>query len=242
MENLTDTARCFPAGSAFQRAAIDTLTKQLCDRGTARTLAPFILDAGFNMSPPSGKIDTAKLLIAFAFGNRPNAEHDPNQLALPGPMNLELARCCFAVWRKKRLPMYVQWEIARCLQEPEFAQIPAEDIISIEPYWDANGKLVYLSTDGVLQTIVEQYYHNDPASMGKAVVIGHRDHVKRCILTCAGRRVTGFAPQGISLPTWYDAQSDQPWTRRRDLYVLQDIAAQLSMSAQANIAGAYPQG
>ena len=242
MENQTDITRCLPHVSAFQRAAINKLSAELCDHRTAETLAPFITDAGFNMTPRSGFIHEASLLIAFAFGNRPNAEHDPDKLALPGPMNLELAHCCAAVWRKKHMPMYVQWEIARCLHEPEFAQIPRKDIISIEPYWDDTGKLIYLSTDGVVQEIVEKYYHNDPASMGKAAVIGHRDHVKRCILTCAARKVKGFAPKGIGLPVWYDMQSDQPWTRHRDLYVLQDVAGQMMMAAQANISQAYPQG
>lgn len=241
MENQPLT-HCASQCANFEHEAIHKLSEQLCDRRTAEILAPFITDAGFNMTPPSGFIHEASLLIAFAFGNRPNAEHDPDKLALPGPMNRELARCCAAVWHKKHLPMFVQWEIAHCLYESEFSYIPRKDIISIEPYWDNTGKLVYLSTDGVVQEIVEKYYHNDPASMGKAAVIGHRDHVKRCILTCAGRKVKGFTPRGIGLPAWYDVHSDQSWTRRRDLYVLQDVAAQLAMSAQANIAKAYPQG
>lgn len=226
----------------FDRMALNQLSDQLEDRHTADILAPFILDAAFNMTPPTGSIQDASMVIAFAFGNRPNPEHDPNKLALPGPMNRALAQCCAAVWRKKRMPLYLQWEIARWMDSSEFSDIPRSDIISIEPYWDESGKLIYLSTDGVVQEIINKYFSGDPAIMGKAAIVGHRDHVKRCIMTCAARKVHGFAPRGIVLPRWYDPQSDQPWTRRRDLYVLQDITAQLSMSAQANIAKAYPQG
>lgn len=226
----------------FDMQAVNQLSDQLEDRHTADILAPFILDAAFNMTPPSGQIQEASMVIAFAFGNRPNPEQDPNKLALPGPMNRVLAQCCAAVWRKKHMPLYLQWEIARWMESVEFSDIPRSDIISIEPYWDDNGKLIYLSTDGVVQDIINKYFSGDASKMGKAAVIGHRDHVKRCIMTCEARQVHGFAPKGVSLPRWYDAQSDQPWTRRRDLYVLQDITAQLSMIAQANIAQAYPQG
>lgn len=238
---------CVPEGKphkekTFDRLAANRLSDELDDRRTADILTPCILDAAFNMMPPISRVADASMVIAFAFGNRPNPEHDPNKLALPGPMNLALAECCAATWRKKRMPLYMQWEIARCMQAPEFSDIPRSDIISIEPYWDDSGKLIYLSTDGVVLDIINKYFSGDPGKMGKAAVIGHRDHVKRCIMTCAARQVQGFAPQGIALPLWYDTQSDQPWTRRRDLYVLQDITGQLSMIAQANIVQAYPQG
>lgn len=231
-----------PRPSEFLPLATDRLALELEDRPTAELLAPAIVDAGFMMAPPKDEIAAASLVIGFAFGNRPNPQNDPNKLALPGPMNRVLAHCCAAVYRKKALPMYLQWEIARCLLAPEFADIPRHAIISIEPYWDAQGRLVYLSTDGVVETILKNHFANDPTLAGNAAIIGHHDHVKRCIITCRGRRIHGFAPRGIALPRWYDRRSAQPWTRRRDLYVLQDVAAQLSMAAQTRIAQAYPNG
>lgn len=226
----------------FSTILTDRLTAELKDENTARQLRPFIEEANFNMTPPSIAIADTSTLIAFAFGNRPNDSGNPDELAKPGPMNEALAACCAALYRQKAMPMYVQWEIARYLDSPRYPDIPARDVISIEPYWDADGKLVYLSTDGVVEAIVRDYAGGDPATLGTAAVIGHRDHVKRCIMTCRARKVASHAPEGIELPVWYDEQSAQPWTRRRDLYVLQDITAQLMGVAQANIAKAYPNG
>lgn len=217
----------------------DKLSEELNDESTARILAPYIMEASFNMTPPTRPISEASTLIAFAFGNRPNASGDPNQLAEPGPMNAELARCCAEVWRKKPMPMYVQWEIARHLNTPAYADISSTDIISVEPIID-NGKLVYLSTDGVAADIINKHFNGAPSALKQTAVIGHRDHVKRCIMTCKARQISAFAPQEIKLPVWYDELSDQPWTRRRDLYVLTDITAQLTMMKDANIAQAYP--
>lgn len=226
----------------FSTTLTDRLTAELKDENTARQLRPFIEEANFNMTPPSIAIADTSALIAFAFGNRPNDSGNPDELAKPGPMNEALAACCAALYRQKAMPMYVQWEIARYLDSPRYPDIPARDVISIEPYWDADGKLVYLSTDGVVEAIVRDYAGGDPATLGTAAVIGHRDHVKRCIMTCRAREVASHAPEGIELPVWYDEQSAQPWTRRRDLYVLQDITVQLMGVAQANIAKAYPNG
>lgn len=231
-------------GSAadFRTTLTDRLSAELHDEQTASQLAPFIEEACFNMTPSRVAIDQAHCVIAFAFGNRPNASGNPDELAEPGPMNEALAACCAAVYRQKPVPMYVQWEIARFLDSARYPDIPTRDVISIEPYWDDEGKLVYLSTDGVVEAIVRDYAGGEAAALGTAAVIGHRDHVKRCIITCRARKVTSHAPEGIELPVWYDEQSDQPWTRRRDLYVLQDMSVQLLGIAQANIAQAYPNG
>ena len=94
----------------------------------------------------------------------------------------------------------------------------------------------------MVEAIVRDYAGGEAAALGTAAVIGHRDHVKRCIITCRARKVASHAPEGIELPVWYDEQSDQPWTRRRDLYVLQDMSVQLLGIAQANIVQAYPNG
>jgi hypothetical protein len=40
----------------------------------------------------------------------------------------------------------------------------------------------------------------------------------------------------------YDANSGQAWTRRRDLYLLHDMAAQMMMARAAAIARVYPEG
>ncbi|ATM01004.1 hypothetical protein CK910_22870 [Aeromonas sp. CA23] len=226
----------------FHKLLTARLTAELNDESVASKLEPFIEEACFNMLPPFIVISRASNLIAFAFGNRPNDSGNPNELAKPGPMNESLAACCAALYRQKAMPMYVQWEIARYLDSAHYPDIPARDVISIEPRWDDSGKLIYLSTDGVVLDIISEYFGSDPVALGTTVIIGHRDHIKRCVMTCRSRKVDCYAPEGIELPVWYDEQSAQPWTRRRELYVLQDISAQLMMMSQANIANAYPNG
>lgn len=227
----------------FSTTLTERLSAELHDEQTARRLAPFIEEACFNMTPSRVVIDSVNCVIAFAFGNRPNASGNPDELAEPGPMNEALAACCAALYRQKPVPMYVQWEIACFLDSKAYGDIPTTDIIPIKPYWDDAGKLIYLSTDDVVKKIIEEHTQDqDPATLGMAAIIGHRDHVKRCIMTCRARKVASHAPEGIALPVWYDEQSAQPWTRRRDLYVLQDISAQLMGVAKANIAQAYPDG
>jgi len=166
----------------FHTTMLDKLTAELNDEKTARQLAPFIEEACFNMTPSRVAIDQAHCVIAFAFGNRPNA-----------------SACCAALYRQKPVPMYVQWEIARFLDSARYPDIPARDVISIEPYWDNDGKLIYLSTDDVVKKIIKDYCPDqDPANLGTAAVIGHRDHVKRCIATCRSNRVASYAPNPIN--------------------------------------------
>lgn len=78
----------------FSATLTDRLTVELKDENTARQLVPFIEEANFNMTPPSIAIADTSILIAFAFGNRPNDSGNPDELAMPGPMNEALAACC----------------------------------------------------------------------------------------------------------------------------------------------------
>ncbi|MGV3345299.1 hypothetical protein ACGVWS_05945 [Enterobacteriaceae bacterium LUAb1] len=224
---------------AFQKNMTEKLISELGNDGTAEKLVPFINDAVVIRYPEVICAAQMDVIIGLAFGNRPNASGNENELAEPGPVNADLAHCCARFYRQKHVPMYLQWEIARFFQAGNFPDIPLSDVYSIEPYWDKQGNLIYLSTDGVVHEIVEKYFNNNPAAVGKAAVIGHRDHVKRCVVTCRDRKVNAFAPADLTLPVWYDQQSWQAWTRRRDLYVLQDMAVQMMTIAKANIANAF---
>ncbi|AYO37216.1 hypothetical protein [Serratia sp. P2ACOL2] len=220
----------------FHGVLCNKLTMDLGDKSVSSVLAGHLDATIFDNHPPYGSIGDTSIIIAFAFGNRENVTGSKNELAQPGPMNNDLADCCARVYRMKPMRMYVQWEIARYLSSKEmYPDIPAEDIVSIEPEWDGQGNLTYLSTDGVLQAIINKYFGGNPAAVGTAAVIGHGDHVKRCVMTCQMRNVKGYALKEVTLPVWYDNQSSQAWTRRRDLYVLNDMANRLMMVAQKNI-------
>ncbi|SFN20406.1 hypothetical protein SAMN05216516_103272 [Izhakiella capsodis] len=221
--------------SNFDKILDSKLTLELSDKKTAETLEPYISDKIFTFTPKEMDICAVDNVIAFAFGNRPNASDDKNALAEPGPMNKELADCCADLYRKKRVPMFMQWEIARYFEAGDYPDIPSCDVNSIEPYWNEKGELIYLSTDGVVESIITTHFKNNPSALGCVAVIGHRDHVKRCIMTCENRKLAAYAPKNLRLPGWYDEKSWQLWTRRRDLYVLMDISSQLSMQAQINI-------
>lgn len=226
----------------FRDAIEAQLSIELDDKKVAHQLAPFIIEGIFDKKAKLVEANKVNNLIAFAFGNRANDSNNPDELAKPGPMNKDLAACCMRLYRSKRVKMYVQWEIARFLNSEYYPDINDDDVISIEPYRDDEGKLVYLSTDGVVTSILDNYNQGDPDNLGVTAVIGHSDHVKRCVMVCRSHGIDAYAPNGLTLPSWYDDLSAQAWTRRRDLYVLQDTAAQLSMIAQANIAKAYSKG
>ncbi|MFJ9582336.1 hypothetical protein [Streptomyces acidicola] len=54
--------------------------------------------------------------------------------------------------------------------------------------------------------------------------------------------MTAFAPEGFTMPDTYDPESGQPWTRRRDLYLVHDMSAQWTMKRTQLIAELYPNG
>lgn len=73
-------------------------------------------------------------------------------------------------------------------------------------------------------------------------MIGFRDHVKRCVQTARDRGMTAYAPHGIDMPGTYDTESGQPWTRRRDLYLVDDMAAQWAVLREKVVREALPNG
>ncbi len=221
------------------------LAQELKDQPTAASEIPYIVDFVFTWAPP--QIDVAKLdrIVAYAFGNRPNAAsgntptNGANQVALPdpGPTNGLLADAVYAVYQQKKVKVYAQWEIARFLK----SKYNMTDAVSIEPIINPDGTVTYLSTDGVAQAIVA-LEGGKAENMGVVGVVGFLDHVKRCVLTSRGRGMNAYAPAGIQMPGKYDALSGQAWTRRRDLYLLHDMVAQLTVLRANAIAAAYPNG
>ena len=219
------------------------LAAQLGDEASAEQILPYILDFALTWLPPVAPIGELDLIIAYGFGNRPNAASGEtptdgsNQTALPdpGPVNEQLADTVMAVYARKPMPVYAQWEIARFLH----AKHGLSQAVSIEPIIAADGSITYLSTDGVAAKVLE-LNGNNPAAMGKVGVVGFRDHIKRCVQTTQGRRMQAFAPAGIDMPGTYDPQSGQAWTRRRDLYLLHDMYAQVATLRGRQIAQAYP--
>ncbi|MGA5067800.1 hypothetical protein ACPB9E_29165 [Streptomyces exfoliatus] len=112
---------------------------------------------------------------------------------------------------------------------------------SIEPLIAPDGTITYLSTDGVAAQVAEAR-KRVPGGAGIACVIGFRDHHKRCVQTTRDRGLKAYAPRGFGMPHTYDPESGQPWTRRRDLYLVNDMLAQWSALRAKLMAEAFPNG
>ncbi len=129
--------------------------------------------------------------------------------------------------------VYAQWEIASFLS----AQKGIGRVVAINPVVAPDHSIKYLSTDGVAEAAVTDA-GGDAAKLGRICVIGHHDHVKRCVEVSRARGMDAWAMEGLSLPPNYDAESDQPWTRDRETYLIHDMAAQLFQIRAARIAQA----
>ncbi len=237
-------AQAADAGAArendrLHNAALAALTRELDDERTARTVAPLIEDIGFDWHPPTAPLKDVDFIVAYGFGNRaPAGGGDPAKVLYePGPVNEELADTVARIRARRTVPVYAQWEIARFLE----SKYRMSQVTSVEPVIAADGTITYLSTDGVAAQ-VRAARAQLPGGVGTAAVVGFRDHVKRCVQTTRDRGITAYAPRGFAMPGTYDAQSGQAWTRRRDLYLVHDMVAQLSVLRQKLITQAYPQG
>ncbi|MFJ3904811.1 hypothetical protein [Streptomyces sp. NPDC090025] len=222
------------------RAMLASLTAELDDRSAARALTPHLYDVGFAWEPPVAPLQSLDFVLAYGFGNRPPAGGgDPTKVLFePGPVNEELADTVARIRRARPgIPVYAQWEIARFLE----SKYRMRNVTSIEPVIAPDGTITYLSTDGVAAQVAAARAHL-PGGVGRAAVVGFRDHVKRCVQTTVDRGITAFAPRGFAMPETYDAKSGQAWTRRRDLYLVHDMVAQWSVLRQKLITQAYPQG
>ena len=220
------------SGSLLAALMVRELGKELGSAATARELVPSLFDAMFDWSYPEMLAQQATAVIAFSFGNRiaegrgkagDQVQHI--DASTPGPINTRLAEAVHAIRLIRDIPVYAQWEIADVLKQT----YGMDRVISIAPEKGPDGQVVYLSTEGVAKAALRQA--GAPEALRCAAVVGHRDHVKRCILVARDSGMTqAAAAHGIALPADYDALSGQPWTRSRALYLLGDITAQLAMA------------
>lgn len=210
---------------------ITQLTRELGDADTADRLTANLFDAVFDWHYPTIRAQQANSIVAYSFGDRlrpgrtqADAVHlEEQDVFEPGPVNARLADAVHVIRGNRAIPVYAQWEIAQVLA----STYRMADVIAIHSDRNARGETVYLSTEGVAKAVVA--HAGSAEALGKAAIVGHRDHVKRCILVSNHAGIDAAAAQDVTLPVAYDAQSAQPWTRRRDLYLLGDILAQLTM-------------
>ncbi|MEU2658246.1 hypothetical protein ABZ615_23345 [Streptomyces sp. NPDC007325] len=198
------------------------LADEIDDPRTARALAPYLYDVGFDWHPETAELNRFDFVVAYGFGNRPAKSGDPaTTLPEPGPVNEDLAGTVARIRSRRNVPVYAQWEIARFLE----STYGMTGVTSIEPVVAEDGTITYLSTDGVAAQVLE-HRKKAPGGIGTACVVGFADHHKRCVQTTRDRGMSAYAPRGVAMPRTYDPESGQEWTRRRDLYLVHDMAAQ----------------
>jgi hypothetical protein len=232
--------------AALKAQTIGKLTAELNDASLARTLEPFLTDVGFTWDLPLISVSEVDTIVAYGFGNRPNAASGntsstgENQAALPdpGPINELLADTVYRIYQLRRARIFAQWEIAHFLASKY--RMTGANLHSIEPIVASDGTITYLSTAGVAFAVVDIV--GNPAAMGTVAVVGHRDHAKRCIATSVAAGMKAFAVKEVGLPVNYDSQSAQPWTRNRELYLVHDMYAQLATTTGTLVTQAYPHG
>lgn len=212
------------------------LATELDDEVLAKQVSEMIYDICLISQPKECPVSEVDSILALAFGNRPNAKSgnsllpgEQEELADPGLTNEQLADAVYELYSQRPVSIYAQWEIARFL----VSKYQLVNVVSIEPTFTSQGKIEYLSTLGVVQQAV--IIAKGAANLGTCAVIGHHDHVRRCIMTAESCGLRAFKPEGITLPSDYDPESGQVWTRSRALYVPIDLAARLQMAALQNI-------
>jgi len=165
-------------------------------------------------------------LFAFGYRFRPESLQShvdlfgavpPIDALIPGPVNEQLARLAAEFVKEHPVPVIAQWEIARVLDD-----LGVERVISVEPEITADGTVVYLSTAGVategLRLAADAGFR-----VGHAGVLGFSDHAVRCLLTARAVGMTADLPDGVDLPSEYDPESGQVWTRSRDTWIPVDL-------------------
>ncbi len=224
------SADAAPLPTNFPAQLQEALAKSLDDPKVAAKLAPVLLDVGFTWDAPSQPAAGFQTIVAYAFGNRPAAAGSTTPL--PGPMNETLAKAVIEAQRKSgAATIYAQWEIASFLTE----QKGIGKVVAINSVVAADGSVKYLSTDGVAEAIVTMV-GGDAKKLGRVCVIGHHDHSKRCVETSRARGMDAWVMEGLPLPVNYDAESDQAWTRDREIYLIHDMFAQLGQIRATMIA------
>lgn len=194
------------------------LRDELGDRDDARDLAAALVEDALTWRTPEIAPERIRLIIAYTFGNRML----DNGNRRPGPVNEALAEIAVDLHRRTAAPVFAQWEVAEAIA----GRIAPGRLTAINPGRDAMAEPVYLSTGGVAAAVASLV--GDPRAAGPVAVVAFRDHAKRSVDTTRRAGFDAYVAAGTALPSTYDAQSGQPWTRSRLAYLLHDIRARVS--------------
>lgn len=235
-EAATTTTSSTTAPATFEAGLLARWTDELGDPQLAADLidqigpdavAQFELQVGLDavltdplvaMTPPTvpdGEVDS---VVVYAFGNRVAADGSLSA----GPVNEDLAQVTADFVTGHPVPVFAQWEVADLLIDQG---VP--DVTSIDPDTGADGQPVYLSTAGVAEKAVT-LADDQGVDLGQVGVIAFQDHAVRCTLVSQAAGMDGAAvPESVDLPSAYDPQSGQEWTRDQLTYLTTDLQGRL---------------
>jgi 5'-nucleotidase len=199
----------------------DDLVSTLAERTGGSLLTHPLL----SMTPPTvdpADVDSLWILsfgYRFAPGVEPPADGaipSPDDI-VPGPVNEALARAAADFVAEWPVPIIAQSEVADAL-----AELGVTDVISVGPDVAADGTVTYLSTVGAIDKGLRLAAEAgvDPGTAG---ILCFADHATRCQLVAQAAGLTAGVPDGVELPSEYDPESGQPWTRDRVSYLTTDL-------------------
>lgn len=179
-------------------------------------------------TPPTMADDEVDSLWLFSWGYRidPAAGIAPVGLTdtpppfavlQPGPVNAAIARTATAFVANHPVPIIAQWEIAR-----ELDCLGARDVISVEPVQEPDGTLRYLSTPDVV-TVGQQLAADAGVTVGRAGVITFSALAFPGVMAARQGGLDAAVPEGAVLPTEYDRESGQLWTRSLEAWLPVDL-------------------
>ncbi len=164
---------------------------------------------------PDDQIDS---LVVFDFAYRDDGAGG----RIPSPANQEMATAVETFVADHPVPVFAQTSAAGLLIA---AGVP--NVVSLDADVGADGQLVYLSTAGAADKAIAQAAAMNTA-MGTVGVVAFSDHLGRSVLTAEQAGMDATVAESMTMPSTYDAQSAQPWTRDRVTYLRTDLLARLA--------------
>ena len=223
------------------------LDVELNDPTIASIEVPRLQDIFFTWDLPLIPAAQVSAIVAYSFGDRPNAANGstpsggPAQstLPVPGPINEEIADAVYKLYQLKPVMVFAQWEVASVLTSKY--QMNSLNLQSVlPPVVASDGMVTYPAVTQVAAAIIA--LKGSAAAMGTAAIITHRDQAKSSIQISRALGMNAYAAHEITLPVDYDSQASQPANRRRDLYLLSDMTNQFATLRASLIAQEYPNG
>jgi hypothetical protein len=111
------------------------------------------------------------------------------------------------------MPIIAQWEIARVLD-----QLGVDNVISVEPQINPDGSVVYLSSPAVAVEGLRMAQERG-LDVGRAGVLCIPDFAVGCLVSARRAGLQADVPAGVEVPSDYDPESGQLWTRSREAWL-----------------------